>query len=265
MNSSCYESAPVSPTNAYDDDDDDLEDDAEYYTREFSMTCSRDPLEEERKARLSVITDMLDRDLKAPTRQESKVEAPVERSGLFYKPKGTVRIEQTEGPSHSNRASPTHFRKSSSASRTSSPIQRRSVSGPSPISPTISTPPPVPSKNSFKTLAARMRISNSTSTPHAPINQVDKDTDSKRKSIANLMSNNKRKGPKRRLVISGVGDGQGEVDALREWCASLGEVRSMVKAKSVEGEIAQTGQGEGHNVWVVDFKKSSVAESVSHI
>lgn len=79
------------------------------------------------------------------------------------------------------------------------------------------------------------------------------------------MSNGKRKGPKRRLVISGVGDKQNEVEALKEWCASLGEVRSMVKVKSAEGEVIEIGHGEGsgHNVWVVDFKKNSVAETVS--
>lgn len=69
-------------------------------------------------------------------------------------------------------------------------------------------------------------------------------------------------------MISGVGDKQGEVEALKEWCSSLGEVRSMVKVKSAEGgggEVIEIGHGEGsgHNVWVVDFKKNSVAETVS--
>lgn len=262
------DSSPTSPTKGYDDDDDDFEDDAEYYAREFGLTRKSTLEEEERKARLSLITDMLDRDLKAtPHQKEDRADAeePVEQD-IFYKPKGTtVRIDETEAASEISRRSPTHFRKSSSASRTSSMIQRRSASGPtSPISPT--TPPPVPSKSGFRNLAARMGISNSTSTPQSPL-RSEKDFDAKRKSIASLMSNSKRKGPKRRLVISGVGDGQGEIDALRDWCTSLGEVRSMVKVKSAEGEVTQIGQGEGcrHNVWVVDFKKSSVAESVSQI
>jgi hypothetical protein len=92
--------------------------------------------------------------------------------------------------------------------------------------------------------------------------RVEKETDSKRKSIVNLIPNTARKNPKRRLVISGVGDGQQEVSALKEWCASLGEVRSMVKTTSPESQI---GQGQGSNVWIIDFKKSTVAESVSFI
>jgi hypothetical protein len=81
------------------------------------------------------------------------------------------------------------------------------------------------------------------------------------------MSSGKRKASKRRLVISGVGDGQGEVDALKEWCSSLGEIRSMMKVKSVEGVVTEISHGErrGQNVWVVDFKKSSVTESVSDV
>ncbi|KXN92028.1 hypothetical protein AN958_10820 [Leucoagaricus sp. SymC.cos] len=213
---------------------------------------------------------MLDRDLNAgPQHPKNDMTAPEppKRESPVHKPKGAVKVEVAETSSHSTRASPTHFQKSSSASRTSSPVQtRRNGSGLAPaISPNASTPSPLPTKsNGFRGLTARMGISNSLSTPQSP---PSPGTESKCKSFANLMANNKRKGPKGRLVISGVGDGQAEIDALKEWCASLGEVRNMMKVKSVEGAVMQTGQGEGcgSNVWVVDFKKSSVAESVSRL
>ncbi len=77
-------------------------------------------------------------------------------------------------------------------------------------------------------------------------------------------------------MISGVGDDEYEIKAIRDWCASLGEVRSMVKvvkspststsaSATVREEEGEEGQGSmaGWNVWIVDFKKSSVAESVS--
>ncbi|KAF9448577.1 hypothetical protein P691DRAFT_669174 [Macrolepiota fuliginosa MF-IS2] len=206
---------------------------------------------------------MLDRDLKATSPQQ---DGDMKRDSISGKRKGSVKIDETEAASFISRTSPTHFRKSSSASRASMP-PRRSVSGPSPIVPmSPSIPPPVPSKNGFRNLAARMGISNSISTP-PPLPRAAKDTDAKRKSIASFVSNSKRKNPKRRLVISGVGDAQCEIDALKDWCASLGEVRNMVKVKSTEGEVTQIGQNEssGHNVWVVDFKKSSVAENASQM
>ncbi|KXN86654.1 hypothetical protein AN958_09832 [Leucoagaricus sp. SymC.cos] len=267
MNSSHLgESAPVSPTHAYEGEED--FEDASFYSRDFAVPRT-DPVEEERQARLSLITDMLDRDLNTgpqhPKNDTTTPEPPMRKS-LVNKPKGAVKVKVAETSSHSTRASPTHFRKSSSASRTSSPVQaRRSGSGLAPaISPNASTPPPLPTKsNGFRGLAARMGISNSLSTPQSP---PSPGTESKRKSFADLMTSGKRKGQKRRLVISGVGDGQAEIDALKEWCASLGEVRNMMKVKRVEGAVAQTSQGEqcGPNVWVVDFKKSSVAESVSN-
>lgn len=263
MNRGDYESRRVSIINTFDDDDDDdLEDDAEYYTREFSI-LRQDPLEEERKARLSIIADMLDRDLGTPIQQEMKIDESVPRERPIPLVSGTVRPEGLKSPLHC-RTSPVSIKKPSNASRTSSPVQRRSGSSSYPISPTISTPAPVPSKNSFKVLAARIRNSNAVSTPHRPLSmvRVEKETDSKRKSIVNLIPNTARKNPKRRLVISGVGDGQQEVSALKEWCASLGEVRSMVKTTSPESQI---GQGQGSNVWIIDFKKSTVAESVSFI
>ncbi|KAF5349296.1 hypothetical protein D9756_009365 [Leucocoprinus leucothites] len=268
--------SPPTPSKLHDEDDDrDIVDDAEFYTREFSIAQKSDPVEEERLARLSLITDMLDRELSTAAPSQPKDETapnpvpvpPPRRDSLFYQPKGTVKIDVaalTSGtPSHSSRTSPVHFRKSSSMSRTSS-VQRRSLSSSHPMSPTVSTPPPIPSKGGFRSFAARMGISNSLSTPQSP---PSPETESKRKSLANLMSNGKRKGSKRRLVISGVGDGQGEVAALKEWCASLGEVRSMVKVKSVDGVVTEIGRGDrsGQNVWVVDFKKSSVAESVCRL
>ncbi|KAJ3572925.1 hypothetical protein NP233_g2754 [Leucocoprinus birnbaumii] len=267
------EHAPPPPPKPFvDDDHNDLADDAEYYTREFSVAQKSDPVEQERLARLSLITDMLDRDLNAGPQQpkEETVPEPPRRDSLFYQPKGTVKVDvatangvNNETSPHSNRASPVHFRKSSSASRTSSPVQRRSTSGPHPLSPTISTPPPLPAtKSGFRGFAARMGISNSLSTPQSP---PSPETESKRKSIASLMTNGKRKSTKRRLVISGVGDGQKEVAALRAWLASLGEVRSMVKVKSVEGVMTENGHKDGQNVWVVDFKKSSVAETICRL
>lgn len=258
-----YEGRRGSIINTYDDDDDDdLEDDAEYYTREFS-NLHKDPLEEQRKARLSVIADMLDRDLATPVRQEMKIKESVLREKPSPGIKGLMKSEGLKCPSHS-RTSPVSFRKLSNESRTSSSAQRRSIVGPNPISPTISTPAPVPSRNGFKVLAARIRNTNAVSTPPRPLSmvRVDKEPDSKRKSIVNLIPNSARKNPKRRLVISGVGDGQQEIKALKEWCASLGEVRSMVKTTTAESQI---GQGQGSNIWIIDFKKSTVAESVSLI
>jgi len=75
------------------------------------------------------------------------------------------------------------------------------------------------------------------------------------------MSNGKRKASKRRLVISGVGHQQKEVDAVTEWCASIGEIRTMVKLAD-NADVA-TQDGSPLDVWIVDFKKSSIVESVS--
>jgi len=94
-----------------------------------------------------------------------------------------------------------------------------------------------------------------------PSSQSHAGPDSKRKPLARLMSNSKRKAGKRRLVISGVGHQQEEVDAVTEWCASIGEIRTMVKL--TDNASAATQDGPHQDVWIVDFKKSSIVESVS--
>jgi len=75
------------------------------------------------------------------------------------------------------------------------------------------------------------------------------------------MSNSRRKASGRRLIISGVGHQQEDVDAVTEWCTSIGEIRTISK---VTGNAnAATQDGPPQDVWIVDFKKSSTIESVS--
>ncbi|KXN93257.1 hypothetical protein AN958_00181 [Leucoagaricus sp. SymC.cos] len=213
---------------------------------------------------------MLDRNLNAGPqhpKNDTTTPGPPKHKRPVHKLKGAVKVEVAETSSHSTRASPTHFQKSSSASRTSSPVQtRRNGSGLAPTtSPNASTLPPLPTKsNGFHGLAACMGIS---SLPSTPLSPPSLRTVSEHKSFTNLMMNSKYKGPKGCLVISGISDGQAEIDVLKDWCASLGEVRNMMKVKNVEGAVMQAGQGKGcgPNVWVVDFKKSSVTESVCRL
>ena len=246
---------PLSRSRTYGDDE--LDAAAEYYARHVTQTTAED----ERRLRLGVITDMLDRDLNGvpqPSRQVAP-EPPSRPQGPINQSRDHGRFGVVDKPSHSSPTSPLHLRQSSNRSRSSSPIQR-SVSGPHASSLNVSTPP-LPTRNGFRGLAARMGIANS-----PPTSQSLTSPDSKRKSLARLMSNSKRKAGKRRLVISGVGDQQEEVDALTEWCTSIGEVRTMVKVRDLENAIIEgivAADGLHQDVWIVDYKKSSVVESVS--
>lgn len=57
---------------------------------------------------------------------------------------------------------------------------------------------------------------------------------------------------KRRLVISGVGEGDAQGHAaVRAWCEGFGEVRQMER--------------KGNGCLVVDFRKASVANTVSFV
>ncbi|KAF9455711.1 hypothetical protein BDZ94DRAFT_483620 [Collybia nuda] len=78
----------------------------------------------------------------------------------------------------------------------------------------------------------------------------------------------RRKGPKRKLVISGIEEGG--YDAVREWCEGFGEVKEIrrvwpggVASGSGDGEVKRAGDGKGS--LVVDFRKASVAETVCRL
>lgn len=89
-----------------------------------------------------------------------------------------------------------------------------------------------------------------------------------------------KKGPKRKLVISGIEEGGYE--AVRRWCEAFGEVKEMKKilpasnaqpTSSSSSSAAHDENEDGGDVkapepapkgsLVVDFRKASVAETVS--
>jgi len=243
------EHVPLSRSKTYDDED--IEADAKYYARRVNRRTAED----ERNLRLGDITDMLDRDLNgAPQPSPQLALGTSSPQGLVNQSREHGRIGVVHRACHSSRASPLHFRASSTVSRSSS-NQRRSVSGPQASSLNVSTPP-LPIGNGFRSLAARMGITNTPSS-----SQSLAGPDPKRKPLSRLMSNSRRKASKRRLVISGVGHQQEEVNAVTEWCASIGEIRTMVKLS--DNASAATQDGLPQDIWIVDFKKSSIVESVS--
>ena len=236
------EHVSLSRSKTYDDED--LEADAKYYARRVNRRTAED----ERNLRLGVITDMLDRDLNGAPQPSPRLALGSSYSqGLVNQPRDHGRIGVVDRARYSSRASSTVSRSSS--------IQRRSVSGPQASSSNVSTPP-LPIRNGIRSLAARMGITNTPSS-----SQLLAGPDPKRKPLSRLMSNSRRKASGRRLVISGVGHQQEDVDAVTEWCTSIGEIRKMSKVTG--NTSAATQDGLPQDVWIVDFKKSSIIESVS--